>query len=181
MIHLHNNINISIVYFFVAFNMFSEIKTNIGRAVSINLKNKYYKVYKINNNVLLHVFIDLDKFESILQNPLYLYPCPCGTIDICLEQIQIDNIIKRILEDNKIKIESFEPIISKTLDMKKSRVTLRNLFNREYIKKFVPNDFSIYLLDLFYKYLHTDHPQYMNMCGSLNYKTNLNDSIYITF
>ena len=93
----------------------------------------------------------------------------------------MNNIIKRILEDNGIKINSFE--LSKSGNSVYSSdcyKKYKNMFNKEYIKKFIPNDYSISLPKLFYEYAHTDHPQGLNMGRSLNYKTNLKDNIYIT-
>ena len=187
--------------------MFLENNANIDGILSINMKNKYCRLYKINNDMLLQVFVNLNKFQINLDNSWILYenqfmpyvdysgrqrytesslsnyinPSPLNNIEVCMKEIQIDNIIKRILEDNGIKINSFEMLKSgNSVYNSDSYKKYKNMFNKEYVKKFVPNDYSISLSKLFYEYAHTDHPQGLNMGRSLDYKTNLNNNIYIT-
>lgn len=182
--------------------------THIDGVLSINLKNKYCRIYKINNNNLLYVFVNLNKYRSNLDNSWvlhdtqyipyvdyrggqryiesslgnYIDPLPLdNNIDVCMKEIQINDIIKRILNDNKIKVDSFEICTAGNFNYTENNYQkYPNLFNKEYIKKFIPNDYSISMSKLFYEYAHTDHPQGINMGRSLNYKTNLNDNIYIT-
>lgn len=187
--------------------MIVEDNANIDGSLFINLKNKYYRVYNINDDIAIHVLVDLNEFQINLDNSWVLdekqyipyvgharrrcynesllSDCidtsKLNNIEVCMKEIQIDDIIKRILEDNDIKINSFKLFSSGNFtNPNDCYKEFKNVFNKEYIKKFVPNDYSISMPKLFYEYIHEDHPQGLDMGKSLNYKTNLNDNIYIT-
>ena len=194
------------LFFYNEFNIMESFNNNNNGTLEINIKNKYIKLFNVDNGKhKLWIFIDLNKFKNKISNPdiltqqymvpyidyrgrqTYSYSKPMSSyvtkkwllsLDLMFDIININNVVSNVLNKCNIQYSSISESNENFDTSEDNEQIFKGLLKKEDYKQFIPNNYSLSFPTIFNKYLSQDFPQGWP-CSSINFVSNLQDTIYI--